>query len=280
MKTLKSLILSAVVLFSGMSALVAPASAANLDEAWMDELNKITSGGTTESDDSKCMNLAYVGASTEAVVTITGIAITAYAPGATLDTGDFGTALSEYDISAAAYDTAGELCTAIDGLTDYKCALVGCKSDDNSNLLRNQTQASGTNDLKANGGFDVELDSGAVAGSSQAGLIYVLRVGITPNVDRRVRLKQVITNNNGTGTMKVYGKLRKYENASDGVTRGDQTLVWNEVTADDTALTSNFTVSGNGGMDFAKNAHVVVSGGNATTAQLAANYMLVLWEER
>lgn len=280
MTKLKSLIASLVVAVIGVCALVAPASAKNLDQAWMEELNKIVSAEQAISDDSDCLNLAYVGTSTQAVVNITATDITAYAPYNVLDTGNFGSALSNYDLDNASYDTMGELCTAIDALANYKCQLKGCKSDDNSALLRNQTATSGTNELQANGGFDVHVDTGGLAGDSAAGIVYILRVGINPAEGRSVRLKKATTNANVIGTFKVYGKLKKYENASDGVTRDDSTLVWNQITADDTDLNTDWTVSGNGGLDFAEGAHVVLSGGNGTGTQVAANYMIVLWEER
>ncbi len=86
------------------------------------------------------------------------------------------------------------------------------------------------------------------------------------------------------GTLNVYGKLAKYDNANDGVTRNDTTLVWSSITADDTDKTVTWSLSGLGGLEFGKDAHVVVRGAtplsDTASIQAAANALEVLWEER
>jgi len=59
------------------------------------------------------------------------------------------------------------------------------------------------------------------------------------------------------------------------VVRDDTTLVWSEPTANAAALTADWSITGGvgGGMEFAKDAHVVVSAGNVATIQVAADYL-------
>ncbi len=235
---------------------------------------------------SESVRLWYVGTATEAVVTITTTSITAYAPAGTADSSNFGLSLSSYQLNTSAYDTLGELCDAIDALTYYGCELLAGKRNDNSAILFDQVATSGTNDLKVSvplsgvigGGARIKIDTGV--GTDTAGNAYVERVGIRPSPGKRVLLKTLTCNANVIGTLTISGKLRKYEGAGDGVTRDDTTTVWSAITADDTDLTIPGTVTSSGFLEFAKDAHVVVSAGNGTSLQAAANNCQVQWSER
>ena len=156
------------------------------------------------ANSSPALSLYYVGTATESLVYISSTLITAFAPIGTADTG-FGTALGSYDLSAAAYDTFGELCDAIDGLANYGCRLLGAKRDDNTNRLRDQAATSGTNDLKAAGGFDVKFDTAPVAGGGTPEA-FDLRVGVTPESGKRVVMKKCEWNANGANTALIYGR--------------------------------------------------------------------------
>ena len=278
-KTIKSYLI-ALALLPLFGALVAPVAALSYEDAAMKIADALLAAERVASNDTKCLNLDYVGSSTEAVVTITKTDLIGYAPEGTKDA-NFGLSASTYVLNSAAYDTMGEVCDAVDGLTDYECTLLGCKRDDNSNLLRDQTAASGTNDLAASGGFDVKMDTGSAQVLTD---VNQISIGITPLSGRRVLLKQSVANISVIGTMNVYGKLRKYENANDGVTRDDTTLVWSGITANDTDLTTTWSITGQGGLEFAKDAHVVVRGATPLTlvadAQVAANFLQLYWEER
>lgn len=254
------------------------AQAKSLADLQISDLNRIRSGVLASANTSYCLNLSYVGSSTEAVVYIDSSVITAYAPAGTADSSNFGLSASSYSLGSAAYDTTGELCDAIDALDNYKCSLLGCKRNDASNLLRNQAATSGTNDLKAAGGFSVTFDTNPAAGGDVT-QVFVLRVGMTPKTDRRILLKSCTANANVAGTVLIYGKLRKFEGVSDGVTRNDTTLVWSKVTADDTDLNLPATLTSSGWLEFAKDAHVVVSAGNGTGIQAAANYLECQFDE-
>lgn len=264
-----------------------PARAKSLTEFQIDKLNSNYVAQRVSSNTSESMLIQYVGTSTEAVVTITTTGITAYAPAGTADT-SFGTASGTYTLNASAYDTFGELCDAIDALASYECALLGGKRSDDSRKLRDQTAASGTNDLKATGGARFKFDTGAAA---EAGTdVYEIRLGITPGPGgsevggggsgRSVVLKTCTGNANVIGNIKIFGKLRKHQGATDGITRDDTTEVWSAVTADDTDLQVPLDIPEEGWLYFAEDAHVVISAGNGTSVQASANMLECQWEER
>ena len=240
------------------------------------------------ANSSPALSLYYVGTATESLVYISSTLITAFAPIGTADTG-FGTALGSYDLSAAAYDTFGELCDAIDGLANYGCRLLGAKRDDNTNRLRDQAATSGTNDLKAAGGFDVKFDTAPVAGGGTPEA-FDLRVGVTPESGKRVVLKKCEWNANGANTALIYGKSSLYEYSLfkpatfKTATWDDTDEMYREVIADDTAESQDFTSASTAwagdGFEFAQDAHVVVSLGNSTSTQVIGNYLRCLIEER
>lgn len=242
------------------------------------------------SSDSKAIWLWYTGSATEAVVTIDHNSIDAFAPYNVADT-SFGTSGS-YDTTAAAYDTMGELCDAINGLADYGCVLLGAKRDDNSLLLRDQTQASGTNDLKAAGGFQVLFGTGsATASPVNKESSFILRLGATPRLGKKLVLKKCEWYVNGADNVRIYGcdvgsspDWLPFGEDPIAFTPGacsDVTKVYEEVIADDTAESADFTsTSGDDGWTFGVNQHVVISGGNNASVQVAANYLRCLFEER
>lgn len=277
-KILSKFLAVACIVVAVSGVLVAPASALSLDDAWMKVVNAIGVAQRAESNDSDCLNLRYVGASTQSIVAVTPTAISAYAPFNVADT-SFGSSGS-YDLTAAAYDTMGELCDAIDGLSDYTCQLLGCKRDDDSQILRDRAAKAGDQELqRPESGYTAKIDSGAssVDGAPQG---FVIRVGVQPATGRRVVVKKIVANANVAGSLQVFGKLRKYAGADDGVTRNDTTKVWQSALADDTDSTVDFTVNGSVGLEFAEGEHVVMSAGNGTGIQAAANFLSAIWEER
>ena len=267
--------------FLGLALGALPAKADNLEDAQLRFFNAYNSADRVNTSSSVAMNLSYVGSSTEAVVTIAVGAITAYAPQGTADT-TFGVSAGSYAFVGATYDTFGELCDAIDALASYECVLKGAKRDDNTTTIRDQTATTGTNDLKAVGGFDVYFDTGGM--SNLANGTYFERIGFVPNSGKRVLLKSCLINvstNVTAGSFNVYGKLRRYEGVSDGVTRNDTTLVYEDPTvAFGTDETTTWTESGLGGLEFAKDAHVIVSAGNGTVIQPVGGFARCLWSER
>lgn len=151
---------------------------------------------------SSMANLYYLGSNTEALVTITSVAMTFYSPGTVLDT-DVGTS-GVIDLTAAAYDTMGELCDYINSLKNYRCMLTGSLRSDASGgasaVLKAQTATSGTCNLKSAGGCN--LTNGAAG---------IIRLGIIPAPGRRVVLKAVHTVALATtDNVNVYGSLRSY----------------------------------------------------------------------
>jgi hypothetical protein len=286
-KNMKSLILTLLAVAALSAGPLAARAESNLDALQVRKLSAYQAADRKAGLAGEAVRLWYVGTATEAVVTITTTSITAYAPAGTADSANFGLSLSSYQLNTAAYNTMGELCDAIDALTYYGCELLGARRDDASALLKDQVATSGTNDLKASiplsgnigGGARILLDAGVGTLEDPAGTVYVDRVGIRPAAGKRVRLKTVTCNGNVIGTLNISGKLQKYEGISDGVTRDDSTIVWSAVTADDTDLTIPGTVTEDGFLSFAKDAHVVVSVGNGTSSQAAANFCQAQWTE-
>ncbi len=270
MKKITAMLFAALL---GVACLTRSAQAVSLSELQVQDANKIVTSAIKDYNDGGLMLLTYVGSSTEAVVTITSFTMTAYAPAGVADT-SFGTA-GTYTFATTTTDTLGEICSAIDALDDYTCKLTGGKRDDDPKYLFDQTAATGTNDLKTVGGFEVNIDTGGL--TEVATVAYKMRLGITPNSGKRVRLLLATTNCNVAGTFKVYGKLAKYEGTNDGVTRNDTTLAYSVVTADDTDKSI-----GNGTyrvFDFAKDAHVVLACDDGTAAQASGNLISAVWEE-
>lgn len=241
--------------------------AANLNELQTAKLAAIQVGEHNDYNDGTLLKVWYVGAATQSVVEVSSEAFNTYAP--------IGTADLALVTNLAAYDTLGELCDYIEKQDDYNCDLTGGKRDDDSSLLDFVTAASGT-DCKPKAGYAVTIDTAGITETDP----YIMRLGITPQVDKRVILKQCRVQNDGVGTLTVYGKLAKFEGANDGVTRNDNTLVWTEITANDVTEYVPDEAMENGWLEFAKNAHVVISAGNSTEPQTATSYIECFWEER
>lgn len=277
MKRLGAALIGAFAVSTLLFAAPMSARAESLGDYQLKELAKSRVAARVAHNNSLCLNLTYVGSSTEAVVTIEDSYITAYAPANVADSSNFGVSASSYVFSST-YDTVGELCDAIDALANYECTLLGCNRSQTTDLLRDQAQVSGTNDLKAAGGFDVKMDTGSLNTSLTD--VYTIRIGVNPGTGKRVVLKTCTGNINVIDSLRVYGKLRKYEGSSDGVTRDDTTLVWQATTADDTDLQIPIDITENGWLEFAKDAHVVMSGGHATGVQAAANFLECQWDEK
>ncbi len=273
-KNIKTVVLA---LLTALSLPLVGRAEGNLDALQVRHLSQFQVADRKAGLAAESVRLFYVGTATEAVVTITTTVITAYAPAGTLDSANFGVSGSSYTLFSAAYNTVGELCDAIDALPLYGCEMLASRRGDNSTTLWDQVAASGTNDLKAAGGARIKIDTGV--GTDAAGNAYVVRIGMTPSSGKRIKLKTTTCNANVIGTLNISGKLQKYEGATDGVTRNDDTIVWSAVTADDTDLTIPGTVTEDGFLSFAKDAHVVISAGNGTSAQAAANFCQGQWSE-
>lgn len=238
------------------------------DELLVREYNKKASSEYVLPASASLIKVTYVGVATQAVLTIADAAFTSAAP--------IGTADLSYDLSAAAYDTLGEFCDALNAEDDYNCVLTGGKRDDSSLLLTNVTGSASVGLASAAGGYEVGIDTGGV--TYVAGQ-YINRLGITPEAGKRVVLKYCNVQSDAIGSLKIYGKLAKYASASDGVTRNDSTLLLSPATADDTAEVDGNIYGGNW-LEFAKDAHVVISVGNASTAQTATSFIECFWDEK
>lgn len=199
---------------AGIMALSPRAQAqANTPNLEISELNETSYVLEVTSNNSVAINLAYIGSSTEAYVTISQTQMNFFAPFNTPDTSiggtSYGTTGGTFDLTVATTQTIGKICDKINQSKNYRCTQVGARRDDNAALLRDQTETAGTNNLQAVGGFDVGFDTGGVAAASQASL---LRLGVWPNPGMRTILDQCQTNIGGSSqTFRVYGVLRKYE---------------------------------------------------------------------
>lgn len=272
--------LSVVLILTALFALAPRSFATVLEDVQLRVLNAVGSAARTNSADSGegVMNVTYVGTGSDPVVTISATAMTFYSAFGVLDT-TIGTSGVVTFASTPGASTLGGLCDLIEAETYYKCRLTGGKRDDLPILLRDQTAATGIRNLSAPAGANLQFEGASTAGDGSA---YVLRLGFTPAAGKRIVLRKCEAFNAGIGTLKVYGKLRKHEGSTDGVTRNDSTEVWREPTADATLLTEDWSLSGalGGGIEFAKDEHVVVSAGNVATIQLAADFLQCITEER
>lgn len=186
-----------------------------------------------------------------------------------------GTVVGNFNFALPAYDTVGELCDAINAVDAFECKMTGGKRNDASTL----TWIVAAQAVNTSGGYDVLIGTGVVEAAAET-IRYTNRLGITPADGKRVSLKYCTIEGDGAGTMLVYGKLAKYETATDGVTRNDTTLAASFPIADDTAET-NGNVYGGAGWDFAKDAHVVIAVGNVTTSQVdTTSHIYCSWEEK
>jgi hypothetical protein len=305
-KNMKTYVGAALAAALAVLTLAVPARAVNTPDAVQNEADKSANSRYVRggADVSKAANLYYVGSSSEAVVTITATAMTFYAPGNVLDT-SVGTAGVITYASTLGSNTMGALCDYLNGIgstiTSYRCKLLDAKRDDPPVILKTQTQASGTNDLKAPGGFNVPITTNTI-----------ISLGINPAAGKRVVLRHCQTNNQDSGNggstgnnLYVYGQKRKYGNGMNlvdmgiacqsngacsqgaaivGALQNDTDEVFRSSTTQNTtahvpALTSNI----DGFMEFAPNAHVVVRAGNLSgtnAAQTENNHVACEWWEK
>ena len=283
MKHLGTALLGALLTVAVLSAWPNAAKAESLLDMQIREASKLQSAERVRHNDSNAIRLFYVGSATEAVVTITTAGITSYAPAGTSDGVDFSSSATGTLLFAdALYDTVGELCDYIDSRDDYGCERLGAKRSDHPRRLRDQTAASGSQDLKSSTGSYIKFsDESEATTPTLNGQVYDIRLGIQPKSGKRVILKTCTINGNVIDTARIYGKLAKYEGIANPV-RDDSTEVWRVITADDTDLQLPLDISEDGWLEFGKNEHVVVSVGEGeiTGVQAAANFIECLWTER
>lgn len=234
-----------------------PLYAANLPKSQMKELEKFANGRFVDLDDSHLININYVGSSTEACLGISSWTIISETPQGTADT-SFGTS-GTYNLGASAYDSIGELCDAIDFLSDYECTITDGKRNDDPKYMLDVTAVSGSYDANAVGGYNVLLDSGTYASDTA----QHIRIGINPKEGYRVILKRCMANGNGTKKLEISGKLRRFEGIEDGVTRNDNTIVWTSEASSEGAdeyypVDSSSAPIGRW-LEFGINEHVVIS---------------------
>ena len=241
------------------------AYALSSESALISEYTKKAVADINDYNDAALFNVKYVGSSTQAAVVITQGAFGTEAPIGTADLA----------LTTANYATVGAMCDAINADADYVCTMKDGKRDDSSVLMK-IVAASAATDAKAAGGYDVLIDTGGTTATDP----YILRLGITPATDKRVVLKYCTGNINAVDSLAVYGKLAKYEGVSDGVTRNDSTLVYSEVTADDTDKTIGNIYDTSGWIEFAKNEHVVIGSVDGDTTQAAGNFIKCAWFEK
>lgn len=244
-------------------------SAISLQDLQVKELDKVMVAEFNDYNDATLMKVKYTGDETTAVINFSSGTLSIDAP--------VGTAIlssATIDYSNAAVDTLGELCDYINAQTDIECSLVGGKRNDSSGLLWNPLNGQNIADSD---GYSVAIGTGGYQTDEK--YAYVNRVGITPQSGRRVLLKYCVATTDGTGDLRVYGKLRKYETSSDGVTRDDTTEVLRIASVDDTEKTFGNIYSGYW-LEFGKDEHVVISAGNASTAQTSTSSMQCFWDEK
>lgn len=270
-----------VMFLLALTALVVPASrsyAASLEDAQMRLASAIGIAARSNSADSGegVMNVQYIGTGSDPVITISATAITFYSAATVLDS-TIGTAGVVTFASTPGASTLGGLCDLIEAETYYRCRLTGGKRDDLPILLRDQTATTGVRTLLG-AGADLQFEGASTGGDGSA---YVIRQGFTPPSGRSVVLRKCKAYNAGTGTLLVYGKRKAPANSPSitlGVpasTENDSTLVWSAPTANATELIEDWSIAGGsgGGIEFGVNEHVVISAGNASTVQLAADYL-------
>lgn len=264
-----------VLMFALAAVMPQRAGAVNLNDALLNEADQTMVGGYVDSTKSAALTLKYVGtdSSTGAYVTISATQMTFYHPFGTADTTIGSSGVITYSSTLGA-NTVGSLCDYINtrATRNYSCTLLGAKRDDAPSVLRTKTAADGVENLAA------------VAGSSVSFVITAgtIRLGINPTGGRRVVLYGCTGNINGTDTLNVYGQLRKWGSGYDdqGTVTNDTKLVWSVPTADDTDKVIPQATQLTPWLEFANGAHVVISGGNTTNMQLAANYVQCFWSEK
>ena len=217
------------------------------------------------------MVIKYVGVSTQAAIAVTTYTMTSEAPLGTFDSKFGGSTGLRYDT----YATFGALCDKINAISGYSCALKDSKRDDAFGLLEYLASSAST-DAKASGGYSVPMSTGGITTSAP----FFDRLGIQPYPGKRVILKSCHTYNNATGTFLVYGTTLKNWWIGGLASLADTTLVYTYPTASNTLLSTDFTTSGIGGIEFAPDAHVLISAGNVASVQTTGDYVQCAWTEK
>lgn len=282
--TLKVLALWVMTLLCA-AAMARTAGALPLEDAQLALANQTMVAATVDSAKSQYVNIQFTGqkqaggftASTGAYITISATAMTFYQPFGTVDT-SMGTAGVVTYASTLGANTLGSLCDYINVKgKSYICTLLGAKRDDAPAILATQTATDGTNNLAVAGG---ETISGTIVTGN---MLDSMRIGITPSPGKRVVLYGCDFYAVGADTFKVYGQLRKYASGHDqvGTVANDTYLVYNQVTANNTLtyLPNTYGIL-SPWLEFAPDAHVVVSQGNTTNVPVAADYLSCIWAER
>ena len=261
-------ILAAMVMILGLSIL--PLRAMDLQDLQVQNLSQLAMASYKTYATSSFMNISYSGASTQAVVSIDGTNLIVTAP-------LLGTALTT--LPEATYTTLGTMCDALNLVTGVKCKLTGGFRSDSIYHLKAVAAAAAT-DAAASGGYDMLIASGTDAASQvNSTTSDEMRIGMNPYPNKGVSLEYCVGTGAGIGQFNVYGMLKRFWNANDGVTRNDSTLVSSQVTADATAKTVG-NIYGGVWMDFAPNQHVVVRLMGAPTVQIAGDQLQCFWNEK
>ena len=265
--------------------------AVNLGDAQLAQVDETANSGYVlgGANIGKAVNLFFTGktqtgtlaASTGAYVTISATAMTFYQPFGTVDA-TVGTAGVVTYASTLASNTMGALCDYLTSLgSSYVCRLQGAQRNDPPIILNTQTSTNGTNNLAAAGGFSVLQTT-----------TTFISLGITPAANRRVVMKQCVSNGNmgaGDSGLQLYGQLRKFDAVASpsavdqyGVAANDSYSVWtsSQVTNTTTYQPSQYAIPR--WIEFATGAHVVAREGNVggASVQAASNFLYCLWDER
>lgn len=274
-----------------------------LEDLEIREADKSIFSRIVKSSEAVSMRLKYGGSSSEAYVSILDTNMLFQAPNGTRDSaiGNNG----QFDLSQSTNDTMGELCDAINAGFDsnaheYQCVLEDGKRDDGVNLLGNvlSTPTLTNGDLKQGNGYEVLFDNAPGDNFSSGGQpVRFESLGIVPEKGKRVVLKQCSWKSSSITPFTVYGRLKKFPQPKDGSAgpdgevRRDNTVAFSLVSAASVTFATNFvqqvgtgtlvganlhspaTLLDMGGIEFDKDAHVVVRNANngVTTLQPGDN---------
>ena len=263
-------ILLVALLSSGQMAM-----AINYEDSFVQRNTSIGFTKVVRGSGTVLLNLQYVGTSSEAVVEITNHYIRSFVPAGTVDTA-FNVGTSSFSFDASTTNSIGEVCTAIDALATYKCSLRAARPQDDPKIIRDQTQVTVVNDLKAAGGFDVQADTGGAQSiiglpvSGQLVSTFFQRVFVkTWDSTRRVIVKRCEWLYDGGEpnviSLNVYGKLAQDDGIDDGLvkkTRNSDTLnfafpiataatTWANLPVTSSPYFINFAANGQGGIEWA-----------------------------
>ena len=182
-------------------------------------------GGAGASD---LAHIYYIGAATEAVVTIASTHMDFFAPAGTAEatassTGGIGTLGVVTYASTLGANTMAGLCDYINSTKYYRCQLTGALRGDAPSILKTQTETSGTCQMNATGGCKLTNNAADI-----------IRLGIIPIPGRRVILQSVQSYGvAATDTVGIYGILRVWNGILDNVGNSvtADTKVWSSAVA-------------------------------------------------